>query len=174
MAEFWISSQHQSWFGFPQSNRHFLVSPAIPRPTTRWEEGRIKLVSLTLLSKIICDGWMVFMHELISLPVVGLLRRLLTAYAQSRSSDYYTRVIELSSFIREWKIVSSFIQEWKMKYDLAIRWGKRQQVFCLTVRHAISHFYYVIAPADSYIRTTHFLGIIQFTPSCRPQIWKKQ
>ena len=159
------------------------------------------------------------MHTLNSLPGTGRppVRRLLTAYARSRSLDYYTRVIELLSFIREWKIVSSFIrewkifssfirewkivssfiwewkivssfirewkivssfiqewrivssfiQEWKMKYDLAIRWGKRQQVFCITVRHAISHFYYVIAPADSCIRTTHFLGIIQFTPSCR-------
>ncbi len=44
-----------------------------------------------------------------------------------------------------------------MKYDLAIRWGKRRQAFYLTVRHAIPYFHYVIAPADSYIKTAHFL-----------------
>jgi hypothetical protein len=97
------------------------------------------------------------MHELNSLPV-DLLRRLLTDYAPSRSSDYYTRVIELSSFIREWKIVSSFNQEWKMKYYLAIHWGKRRQAFCLTVRHTINHFHYVIAPSDLYTKSIHFLG----------------
>jgi hypothetical protein len=46
-----------------------------------------------------------------------------------------------------------------MKYDIAIHWGKYWQAFCLTVRHAITHFHYVIVPADSYIQTTHFPGI---------------
>jgi hypothetical protein len=45
-----------------------------------------------------------------------------------------------------------------MKYDLEIRWGKRRQAFYLTVTHANTNFHYVIAPADSYIKTTHFLG----------------
>ena len=31
--------------------------------------------------------------------------------------------------------------------------NKCRQAFCLTVRHVISHFQYVIAPADSYIKT---------------------
>jgi hypothetical protein len=46
-----------------------------------------------------------------------------------------------------------------MKYDLVIHLVKCWQAFCLTVRHALTHFHYVIAPADSYIKTIDFPGI---------------